>query len=221
MTGIRAIIAVFLAAIPPSPAVQAGEMIDADFSSAVNGYLRLVARARVGSMERPSPPSASLHPPFSYCAPAVPQIALPKINPASRSARPPYADQIESAARRHGIRPSFLLAVVEVESNYAPRALSPKGARGLGQVMPATAIEVGVHPDRLWHPEWNLEASARYLRRLADRYDGDVDKILIGYNAGPTVADGFRRIPGETRLYAAKVKQAYRRHRAINEENGQ
>jgi soluble lytic murein transglycosylase-like protein len=125
---------------------------------------------------------------------------------------PPYAWEIRGAARRYGIAPALLFAIVETESNFDPNAVSPKGARGLGQVMPRTARDMGISPERLWHPAANMEASARYLRWLANRYRLDTDRVLVGYNAGPTVADGLRRVPQETRVYVRKVKMNLRKY---------
>lgn len=110
-------------------------------------------------------------------------------------------------AKAYGLDPLFLGAVVWVESRYCIRAVSPKGARGLGQVMPATAREMGVPEDYLYHPDWNLMASARYLRMLWGRY-GDWRRVLWAYNAGPTRVDRGE-IPRSTRRYAEEVIMIY------------
>ena len=122
-----------------------------------------------------------------------------------------FAAEIQRAALRNGLRPEFLLAVIEVESNFDPRAVSSRNALGLAQVMPATALNVGIAPGHLWLPEANAEAGARYLRWLCERYSWDVRRMLIGYNAGPVAADGGRPVPAETRAYVAKVVAVYRR----------
>lgn len=125
-----------------------------------------------------------------------------------------YNAEIEMTARRYGIPPGFLRAIVEIESNFDPHALSPKGARGLAQIMPATARAIGVDPRQLWEPTINLDAAARLIRELAARYRGNIDAILVAYNAGTEVADalGVRPIPQETKLYAALVEGLYRRY---------
>jgi soluble lytic murein transglycosylase-like protein len=125
-----------------------------------------------------------------------------------------YNAEIDAAARRYGIPPRFLRAIVEIESNFDPHALSPKGARGLAQIMPATARAIGVDPSQLWEPTINLDAAARLIRELAMRYRGNIDAILVAYNAGIGVADslGVRPIPQETKLYAVLVEAAYRSH---------
>lgn len=124
------------------------------------------------------------------------------------------AAQIRAAALRNGIRPEFLLAVIEVESNFDPRAVSPRNALGLAQVTPAAALDVGIVPGHLWLPDVNAEAGARYLRWLGERHDWDASRMLIGYNAGPRAADGRRPVPAQTRTYVAKVMAAYRRRLA-------
>ena len=149
-------------------------------------------------------------------------IAIPRplpINPAVDIRRrtnigATYSAEIDTAARRYGIPPNFLRAIVEIESNFDPHALSPKGARGLAQIMPATALAIGVDPGQLWEPTINLDAAARLIRLLAARYHGNIDAVLVAYNAGIGVADylGVRSIPEETKLDAALVKAVYRNH---------
>jgi soluble lytic murein transglycosylase-like protein len=114
---------------------------------------------------------------------------------------------IRQAARRHGVSPALVRAVVAVESGFDPRAVSAKGARGLMQLMPATAAELNV--DNVYDPAQNLEGGTRYLRTLLDRFDGDRRLALAAYNAG---AEAVRRHGGmppyaETREYVHKVLQ--------------
>jgi len=116
----------------------------------------------------------------------------------------PYAAKIAELAARFDLSPALLEAVVWQESRWRANALSPVGARGLAQLMPGTAREMGVDPD---DPLANLEGGARYLRQQLDRFDGDVEKALAAYNAGPgrvIAANGIPRIR-ETQLYVASV----------------
>jgi soluble lytic murein transglycosylase-like protein len=117
-----------------------------------------------------------------------------------------WAVAIEAAAGRHGLDPVLLASMVQVESNFHPRAVSPKGARGLLQLMPATARRFGV--DDPFDPHQNLEGGAQYFRWLLDRFDGRTDLALAAYNAGEGAVDRHgRRIPpyGETLRYVNRI----------------
>lgn len=119
----------------------------------------------------------------------------------------PFAQLIETVALRHGIDPALVHAVVQAESNYQSRAKSPIGARGLMQVMPATAADFGVR--NLYDPQANLEAGVQYLKFLLTRFD--LTRALAAYNAGPGAVRKYRGIPpfAETRSYVRKVSAAY------------
>lgn len=123
-----------------------------------------------------------------------------------------YEGEILGAARRTGLDPALLLAVVMEESGGDPDAESPRGARGLMQLMPATAREMGVTDPG--EPGANLSGGAGYLQRMLDRYDGRRDLALAAYNAGPGNVDrAGGRIPDfpETRNYVEKVEARYRK----------
>lgn len=124
---------------------------------------------------------------------------------AAAVADPPYQRLIERVAERHEIDPYLFGALVEVESGRRAEAISPKGARGLGQLMPATARRFGV--DDPHDPEANLEGAARYLSFLLARYEGDLRLALAAYNAGEAAVDRFGGIPDypETHAYVRKV----------------
>lgn len=112
---------------------------------------------------------------------------------------------VSSAAQKQFLDPSILKAVIKQESGFKPCAISPKGAQGLMQLMPATAREL--HVSDPFDPSQNIHAGAAYLRQLLDRYRGDLRQALIGYNAGPGRADlGNEAIlPFETQNYIASV----------------
>ena len=119
----------------------------------------------------------------------------------------PYGELIYAAARKHSLNPSLVAAVVRAESAYNPRAVSPKGARGLMQLMPATARRFGVGESELFDPARNVEAGTRYLAWLLERFEGNVEKALAGYNAGEGNVDRYQGVPPfrETRGYLARI----------------
>jgi soluble lytic murein transglycosylase-like protein len=115
-----------------------------------------------------------------------------------------YAAKVAELAARFDLSPALIEAVVWQESRWQANARSPVGARGLAQLMPGTARDLGVDPD---DPFANLEGGARYLREQLDRFDGDLEKALAAYNAGPgrvISAGGIPRIR-ETQSYVASI----------------
>jgi soluble lytic murein transglycosylase-like protein len=112
---------------------------------------------------------------------------------------------IEAAARRHGISVDLVRAIIQVESGFEPRAVSSKGAKGLMQLMPGTARDMGAR--NLLDPRQNIFAGARYLRLLLDAFDGNVTLAAAAYNAGPTTVLRHGGVPPfpETRGYVEKV----------------
>lgn len=118
-----------------------------------------------------------------------------------------YRDLIFAAARKHQVNPHLIAAVIRAESAFNPRALSPKGARGLMQLMPATAKRYGVRTAELFQPERNIEAGVRYLSFLTDRFAGDLPRILAGYNAGEGSVDRYGGVPPyrETQGYVRRI----------------
>ncbi len=114
---------------------------------------------------------------------------------------------IEAAARRHGLSADLIKAVIRTESNFDPTAISTAGAKGLMQLMDATAAELGVKDS--FDPAQNIEGGAAYLRQMLDRY-GQVSLALAAYNAGPGAVDRYAGIPpyAETQTYVRRVLQA-------------
>lgn len=117
-------------------------------------------------------------------------------------------DIIQRASSRFGVEPGLIRAVIKAESNFNPNAVSGAGARGLMQLMPGTARYLGV--TNSFDPEQNVMAGTHYLRKMLDRYDGDLDSALAAYNWGPGNVDrkGWS-LPRETRSYLARVKNLY------------
>jgi soluble lytic murein transglycosylase-like protein len=146
---------------------------------------------------------------FGPPGPAIEAVAKPVI--AARFANKRFAQLIDDAARASSLDPALVHAVVEVESGYNPAALSPKGAVGLMQLMPATASRYGV-PDPASSPEANLRAGTRYLRYLMDLFDHRMDLALAAYNAGENAVLRYgQRIPPfrETQRYVPAVLARY------------
>lgn len=135
-------------------------------------------------------------------APAIPAAALTSLEGAQSPLA--FRQSLERAAATTGISPALLEALVWQESRWHPQAVSPAGAIGLGQLMPGTARELGVDPR---DPHANLMGAAIYLRQQLDRFDGDVERALAAYNAGPgrvAKAGGIPRI-AETQGYVSAI----------------
>lgn len=115
---------------------------------------------------------------------------------------------VQRYGRTHGIDPCLVQAVLEVESDYRPNAVSSKGAQGLMQIMPETQNDLGLQ--RPFDPEANIAAGVRYLNQLLERFP-EVELALAAYNAGPGTVDAYNGIPPypETRRYVRKVLDLY------------
>lgn len=129
-----------------------------------------------------------------------------------RMRRTPHGDRILAAARSRGVDPLLVAAVVQAESGFDEKAVSPKGAVGLMQVMPKTARQFGV--EDVHDPDGNLEAGACYLSHLLNRFDGDLALALAAYNAGPSSVRRFGGVPPypETRNFTERVLRTYIEH---------
>jgi len=122
----------------------------------------------------------------------------------------PFAEFIGEAARAQGIAPELVASVIAVESNFNPRAVSARSARGLMQLMPETAARFGV--TNVFDPRQNINAGTRYLKELLGRYNGNLALALAAYNAGPEKVEQFRAVPPfrETRDYVRRVANKLR-----------
>jgi soluble lytic murein transglycosylase-like protein len=144
-------------------------------------------------------------------APAVP-AAAPAM-PASSAAHPKAGnlkEMIDSVAKKYDLPPEFIRSVIATESAYQPNAVSPKGAVGLMQLMPATAKAYGADAR---DPAQNLEAGTRHLRDLLVQYDGDSARALAAYNAGAGAVNKYNGVPpySETQNYVYRVINRYKK----------
>jgi Transglycosylase SLT domain len=137
-----------------------------------------------------------LLPPISVVPPAKPQNLNEVIN---------------SISDRHHLDPDLINSVIRAESGFNPHAVSPKGARGLMQLMPQTASQLGI--SNSFDPSANVEGGTRYLSELLKRYNFDLIKALAAYNAGPHRVEQYRGVPPyyETRAYVARIVRDFNR----------
>jgi soluble lytic murein transglycosylase-like protein len=119
----------------------------------------------------------------------------------------PFGTLIYETAKRHQVNPQVVAALIRQESAGKVRAVSHKGARGLMQLMPATAQRFGVRKEQLFDPKHNLEAGVRYLSWLMDQFPNDLAKILAAYNAGEGAVARYKGIPPyrETQNYVRRI----------------
>ena len=141
---------------------------------------------------------------------ATPRATARSRGPFSSSNIPSaYVDIINTACNRHGIDPSLVHAIVKVESDFNPYALSRKGAMGLMQLMPQTAVEMKV--GNSFNPHDNIDGGVKYLRYLMDRYEGNLPLALAAYNSGETAVKKWGTIPPyrETQNYVHRIMKIY------------
>ncbi|MDE2292664.1 MAG: lytic transglycosylase domain-containing protein [Elusimicrobia bacterium] len=118
---------------------------------------------------------------------------------------------VDKYALQYNVPRKLILAVMDAESSGNPRATSPVGARGLMQLMPATARGMGFSPSRLYDPDTNVHAGVAYLSYLLKRYGGNTTLAVAAYNAGEGAVDRYGGVPPyqETRAYVRKVMSTY------------
>jgi soluble lytic murein transglycosylase-like protein len=128
------------------------------------------------------------------------------------TALPVYlAEAVSDAAKKHGVDPRLIVAVARRESRFNPSAVSPVGACGVMQLMPATARYLGVKD--VFNARESVFAGAKYLRTLLDTFHGDLDLTLAAYNAGPGAVQKYNGVPPyrETKAYVSSIRSAYQR----------
>jgi soluble lytic murein transglycosylase-like protein len=132
-------------------------------------------------------------------------VAAPKLP----LAQAPFGELIRKAAARYEVDPDLVFSVIAAESNFNPRAVSRRNARGLMQLLPETARRLGVKD--IYDPAQNIDGGTRYLRDLLKMYDGDLALTLAAYNAGPGAVQRYGRIPpyNETIKYVRAIRKTY------------
>lgn len=130
----------------------------------------------------------------------------------NKAAQKDLTGLIETKSYKYGLDPALVKAVIAVESDFNPYAVSVRGARGLMQLMPMTAYELGIANS--FDPEANIDGGTRYLRYLLDYFNWDIDLALAAYNAGMMRVINYSGIPPfpETLQYVDKVKKVYNRY---------
>ncbi len=202
----------------PAVALRRGRILGAAFALLLNG----VAGTAFGQIYAGSSGSGAVVL-SNFATEETPELVVALPGPAALAASPPpaavsagpqpvpnsaaaYRPMIDRVAQETRMSPQLLHAVIQVESGYQARAVSPRGARGLMQLMPATAERFGVRD--VFDPQQNIRGGALYLKWLLDYFRGDLRLALAAYNAGEAavVKAGYRIPPfAETRDYVPKV----------------
>ena len=158
--------------------------------------------------------STALHMPATAdsMAPSAASSKTPELTsstPAQKISQQSVDAAIDAAAKRHNIDANLVRAMIQVESNFNPRAVSRKGAMGLMQLMPSTARQLNVKNP--FDPNQNVDGGVRHLKLLLDNYGGDVQLTLAAYNAGAGAVARNRGVPpyAETRDYVKRITRLY------------
>lgn len=213
------------AAAPNCPPASAEALLDATPAAGASGFalaerlcLATLVRTRTALLDLPEPEAmpveamAAVAPP-QPSPPVVTRLASPR-DAAGQARIRSLAPLMAEVAQRHDIDPLLLHAVAHIESRHQSQAISPAGARGLMQVMPATgrALGLAAAERELLSPQANLDASARYLKQLQARFGNDLRLVLAAYNAGEGAVERHgRRVPpfAETQAYVRDVMAVY------------
>ncbi len=130
----------------------------------------------------------------------------------------PLNEVVNTASTAYHLDPDLVNSVIHAESGFNSRAVSPKGARGLMQLMPSTASQLGVND--AFDPQANVTGGSRYLRELLERYNFDLIKALAAYNAGPERVEQYQGVPPfrETQAYVARIVHEYNTKKIAQEK---
>jgi len=185
--------------------LESGARLRADRHETVDGVVKLYSGSGVTEL----PAALVMEFEADGVVPAVAEVPAPAPAAPPALVEPKDAKSlVRAAASRSGLPPAFVESVARTESAMNQRAVSPKGALGVMQLMPQTARALGADPKDL---EQNIDAGTRLLRDLLLRYNGDVVKALAAYNAGEGAVDRYQGIPPypETQNYVNKVVRGY------------
>lgn len=149
--------------------------------------------------------------PEEVFAPLVPD---PPVAPPTAPSGPPYRELVSAAAARYGVDAELISSVMEVESHFDAKAISPKNARGLMQLLPQTAARLGVKD--IFDPQENIDAGTRYLKELLQLYNNNLTLALAAYNAGPDKVQKYGNVPPyrETVSYVNQVTRKYQKSKS-------
>jgi soluble lytic murein transglycosylase-like protein len=177
-----------------------------------------VPTAQIDHFERDlTPPPPAERAPGAVAPQAAPQTGASALSPVIQN--PARLDDVVAAAGgRHQIDPDFINSVIHAESGFNPRAVSPKGAQGLMQLMPQTASKLGVV--NAFDPASNVEGGTAYLRELLEKYNYDMIKTLAAYNAGPERVARYGGVPPyrETQTYIARIVREFNRKKLAEQK---
>lgn len=154
----------------------------------------------------------------SAVKPAAAPIASINIKPPVKAPAVSLAEAVNAASATYHLDPDLVNSVIHAESGFNAHAVSPKGARGLMQLMPQTAGNLGVNDS--FDPLDNVNGGSRYLRELLERYNFDLIKALAAYNAGPQRVEQYKGVPPfrETRAYVARIVHEYNTKKIAQEK---
>lgn len=191
--------------------VKAFELADADHArlTLLSGGRMTLPLTRVERVvdDEVAPDPEPVPPPPPGAAVGAGALLPLRFDPKQAVPEGPWGALIFETARRHGLNPVVVAAVIRAESAGNPSAVSRVGARGLMQLMPATAERFGIRHQELFDPVQNLEAGSRYLSWLVDQFPDDLAKVLAAYNAGENAVTHYGGVPPyrETRGYVRRI----------------
>ena len=198
------------AALLLSVTVLAAPALRAEYVVLRNGRrLTVTGYELLGDKYRLQMKGGSVEVPADQVVAIEPEDVFTKVPPAQLVPQPFYRDLVEAAAKRYSMDADLITSVIAVESNFDPKAVSRKNARGLMQLLPETAARLGVK--NIDDPAENIDAGTRYLRDLLQQYNNDLSLALAAYNAGPDKVQLYGRVPpySETISYVRRVKRGY------------